>query len=801
MGEVYLASDPHLLRTVAIKIISGKRKGDREVHERFLREARAASSFSHPNIITIYEMGITDDEVYIVMEYVSGKSLRDQLRTGPLQVGKIIEIALQICSALQEAHSRGLIHRDIKPENVLFTASGQVKLADFGLAKWVDSSVTDSEAPTASNLTRSGALMGTPYYMSPEQLKGLELDHRSDIFSFGILLYEMVSGRLPFSGESALEIAASILKEPFRPLFKNLNEIESGFGDIIERALQKDREKRFGSIVEMQKSLLQLQEELKRDPQSAAVVLERPKATPTRTILTLPLRSVASDEDDILLGVGLARAITTDLTRIRGLTVLYHSGVDLRQDSLEVAREMGARILLEGELMRSGERIAVNARLTDVKTGRVLWGSQFRGNSSDFFSLQDAICRGVAQALQLNVTTDVNQKMGKSGTTNLNAFELFAKGKTLLERRNVRENISSAIETFHDALKLDPQFALAYAELGEAYWRQYQETHENSWVDRAISACDHALILDPNQPQVHISLGVIYLGTGKVDRAIDEFERALQLQPSSDDAHKWLGRCHQRKGDSLSAVVNFEKAIELRPDYWEPYILLGSCLFEAGRYEEAAERFRQAISVAPDNHVGYSNLGAIYYMMGRFQDSIDILKRAIEIQPNSSSFSNLGSAYFRLGKLSEAIDALRISLEKDPRNDVAHRNLGDVFLQVNRTEDARNEYLIATELLKDALKVNPSAADRLARLAIIDAKLGDKSTALTEIEKALVLEPTDPSLMFDSAVVFTLCGDHARALELLRHALSNGYSRSEAEHEPDLQPLHELPEFQKLITR
>src|SRR5262249_7411495 len=188
------ASDPHLLRTVAIKIISGKRKGDHEVQERFLREARAASSFSHPNIITIYEMGITDEEAYIVMEYVGGKSLRDRLRSGPLPIGKIVDIALQICSALVEAHSRGLIHRDIKPENVLFTASGQVKLADFGLAKWIDSAPPDSEAPTASNLTRSGALMGTPYYMSPEQLQGLELDNRSDIFSLGIVLYEMISG-------------------------------------------------------------------------------------------------------------------------------------------------------------------------------------------------------------------------------------------------------------------------------------------------------------------------------------------------------------------------------------------------------------------------------------------------------------------------------------------------------------------------------------------------------------------------------------------------------------------------------
>ena len=314
----------------------------------------------------------------------------------------------------------------------------------------------------------------------------------------------------------------------------------------------------------------------------------------------------------------------------------------------ELARELGATILLEGEVMRAGQVIGVMARLTDVETARVIWGSQYRGDAADLFSIQDAVCESVAAALQVNVSGKVRDQIAKPATTNIDAFEFYSKGRAFLERRDVKANLDFAIQMFDEALKLDQDFALAYAGLGEAYWQKYQATHENALVERAITASDRALALDPHQAQVHVSLGIIYHGTGKIETAIEEFERAVSLQPRNDDAYRWLGRCLQHQGDMQGAVKYFEKAIEIRPGYWDNYNALGFCYYTFGSYREAAEQFRRLIMIQPDNFHGYSNLGSMYYLLGLYEDAVEMSLRAIKIYPNGDSYTNLGTAYFYL---------------------------------------------------------------------------------------------------------------------------------------------------------
>jgi serine/threonine protein kinase/tetratricopeptide (TPR) repeat protein len=808
MGEVYKAEDPILQRTVAIKVISKQQAEHADAEERFLREARAASAINHPNIVTIYEIGETEDQTYIVMEYVEGRSLRELLLSGSLRADQITRIAVQICEALEEAHARGLIHRDVKPENILINDRGLVKVVDFGLAKVFRAGHSTSERE--KSLTETGAVMGTLSYMSPEQLRGESLDARTDIFSFGILLHELITGRLPFDGETALEVAASILKENARRIGRLPVGLSPGLERIVSRSLEKNRNRRYQSFRQVREDIEGLSEV---SFGTATTVELSPSAVPpflmsdrlqvhTPTILVLPLETLPGDE---YIGIGLAHAITTDLAKIAGLSVLSKTaGEGLfrkgGRSATEIARELGATIMLEGEVMRSGVTLGVMARLSDVETGRVIWGMQYRGDASDLFSIQDAVCESVADALKVSVSTEVREMLARPATTNIDSFEFYSKGRAFLERRDVKENIDYAVQMFEEALKLDQSFALAYAGLGEAYWQKYQATHEQSWVERAVVASDRALALDPRQAQVHVSLGIIYHGTGRTERAIEEFEGAVTLQPSCDEALKWLGQCYLRKGDKERAIGYFKKAIQIRPGYWDHYVQLGYCLYAFGSYEEASEQFRRVIAIQPDNYLGYNNLGGMYYLLGLFEESVAMHKKAIEIYPNQRSYSNLGTGYFYLERYDEAIEAYKSAVELDPRDGMCHMNLGDVYWRVGLVKEANEEFETSCALLNEQSAINPADGGLLGRLAVCQAKLKRRDQALKTIENAIALEPHDTTLMYLRAVVYALTGDSDTALSHLGLALSHGYSRSEAQRDPDLESLRNRPGYKTLFS-
>jgi serine/threonine protein kinase/tetratricopeptide (TPR) repeat protein len=827
MGEVYKGEDLTLLRPVAIKVMSKQGELTSSGSTRFLREARAASAFNHPNIVTIYEIGETDEHTYIVMEYVEGRSLRDLISRKEVRVEMVLDIAVQTCDALVEAHRRGIIHRDIKPENILLTNRGRVKLVDFGLAKTVSQKPAIGGATAAESLTESGTVMGTLSYMSPEQLRGERLDERTDIFSFGIVLHEMITGDLPFLGSSSFEVAASILKDPALQIGTVPPELPRDIRNVVTRLLGKHRDDRYSSFAEVKRAIESLDLEtqplptgstdrrtveiqpspgLDRSASLAAALRSSSRATAIHpTILVLPLQMVGSDESSSYIGIGLAHAITTDLAKINGLSVLSKSAGAGRVDDTgrgvrQLAQELGATILLEGEVMRAGSMIGVMARLSDAETGHVIWGAQYRGDPTDLFGFQDAVCESVAEALKLSISNEIRDEIARPATTNIDAFEFYSRGRAFLERRDVQENIDFAVQMFEEALRLDQSFSLAYAGLGEAYWQKYQITHDSAWVDGAISASDHALLLDPNQAQVHVALGIIYHGTGKIDRAIEELERAANLQPMNDDAHKWLGRCWQGKGDMERAVGCFEKAIRIRPGYWENYNRLGICYYFFGRYRDAADQFRKVITIQPDNYLGYNTLGGIYNLLGLYEDAITMHRRAIEIYPNASSYTNLGTDYFALARYDDAVAAYKSAIELDPKGDVLYRNLGDAYLRIGRTQDAKEQYIRATELLREHLNVNNDDAPRLGHLAICHAKLRRNEDALSTIERAVTLEPRNTTLMYQQAVVHALVGDLEQSIHHLTRALSHGYSRPDAEHDPDLDTLRERPEFQSLFT-
>jgi serine/threonine protein kinase/tetratricopeptide (TPR) repeat protein len=814
MGEVYKADDLQLLRTVAIKVLSKTERESPGAGIRFLREARAASQINHPNIVTIHEVGEMDENAFIVMEYIEGRSLRHSILTRSLKPEAVLDIARQICDALAEAHSRGVIHRDVKPENILVTERGLVKVLDFGLAKAFGAFNSALRGPTMiDSLTESGTVMGTLSYMSPEQLRGHQLDERTDIFSFGIVLYEVITGRLPFLGDSPFEVAASILKDRAIEIGDLPAGFPRGIDPIVMRCLEKNCERRFPSFIDVKNALLALPEQTieqtaglispTESMQDAATGVA-PKQSSPPTILVLPLEAVGSGDDSSYIGVGLAHAIITDLAKIGGLSVLSKAAGAGRIDQMQtgahnLARQLGATILLEGEVMRSGELIGIMARLTDAESGRVIWGAQYRGDVSDLFSIQDAVCESVAAALKLSISNEVRDQIARPATTNMDAFELYSKGRAFLERRDVKENIDSAIQVFEEALRLDSEFALAQAGLGEAYWRKYLATRDAVWFERAIAAGDRALVLDPYQAQVHVSLGIVYHGTGKIERAIEEFERARELQPVSDDPYRWLGRCYMQKGEMAQAISYFERAIEVRPGYWDNYNALGIGYYLFGRYRDAAEQFRRVITIQPDNYQGYDKLGSMYSALGLYEDALVMHERAIEIYPNPESYSNLGTAYFYLGRYEEATQAYRAAIELSPHDDILYRNLGDAYLRVGKAREAGEQYEQAGKLLRARLAINPDDAPSLGDLAICHAKLGSHQEAINTIERAAQLEPRNTDLMYQRAVVYALVGEARKATENLSRALAHGYSRSEAERDPDLETLRESPEYRALF--
>ncbi len=827
MGEVYLAEDLKLRRQVAIKFIAHHKEISPAAEKRFLREARAASQLNHPNIITIYEAGETDNHAYIVMEYVEGRSLRELILACDLTPHLTLDIAVQISDALAEAHEHNVIHRDIKPENILLTERGRIKVLDFGLARNFGPFASDQDGPTmVDSLTDSGAIVGTLPYMSPEQLKREQLDRRSDIFSFGIVLFEMMTGRHPFKGMNAFEIASLILKDEevntdcFSPALPQSVPV------FIKRVLEKDRRRRFDSFIEVRRELETIINDMSRCETQGFTPVRPPPvlsgvsfrnslfstiATPVigaapPTVLVLPLEAVGSQDETSFIGIGLAYSITTGLAKIRDISVLSKAASagrsgQIEQDTRAYARGLGANILLEGEVMRSGQTLRIMVRLSDVESGRVIWGDQYSGVESDLFKVQDMVCESVAAALRVRVSTDVRDRMADPPAANLEAFERYSKGRAFLERREVTRNIDYAIQMFEESLKLDASFALAQAGLGEAYWMKYEASHEEMWVERALAACDRALILDPQHTQVHFSLGLVYHGTGKLDRAIEEFKIVIARQPLSDDAHRWLGRCYQERDELELALAHFQQAISIRAGYWENYNFLGFCYYTLGRYHEAAEQFRRVISIQPDNYHGYNNLGAMYYLLGRYEDAAAMHQRAIDIHPAAKAYSNLGSNYFYLGRYGEAIEAYRNAVELDPMDDILYRNLGDALLLSGQEEEAAAQFEKAIGLIQDALHTNPGSAQLLGRLAVGQAKLQRKEEALTSIERAGALEPHNTMLMYQRAVVLSLVGNTEQSAGYLRDALRHGYSRSEAERDPDLEPLRSRAEYRLLFAQ
>lgn len=834
MGVVYKVYDTRLDRYAAIKFIAADQEGP-SLSSRFEREARAASRLNHPNIATIYDVGTHEGRPFIVMEYLEGKTLAEGLGGRPLPPDETVNVALQVARGLAAAHAGGIVHRDIKPANIFITTSGQVKILDFGVAKRC---AVEGDEEATTELTHLGGMVGTIAYMSPEQILGEAVDPRSDLFSLGVVLFEMATGQRPFQGKNSASTIDSILHKDPGCLEDLQVKVPGPLESVLARLLAKSPEQRYSSAEELISDLESPAAAVPGHPvrggwisprrilwASLLLILALFTASalwfvlplwrsyveaPTRTasderpiVAVLPLVNVSGGENLNTISLGIAHSLVTSLSMIHSLTMISASatlGNDMQnQKASDVARKLGATCVVTGSVQQSGNRLHVTLNLVRSDDS-VIWGGELDGTLNHLFDLQKNLSVQLSQALQLILTASEGRRLATPPTLNNRAYQEYTAGRALLERLDVEGNVDRAIQLFESALKRDPRFAQAQAGLGESFWARFKSSSNPEWAVKARKAVERAVQLDPEDPTVRYTLALIYRGTGRADAAIQELHKVLALQPNNDDAHQLLGEILSDRGRVDEAVKELRQAINLRPNFWGHYKALGLAYLDAARYGEAVEVFRKVTEIQPDSSWGYQLLGVSYHLQGNLEEAAKNYEKAILLGPSAASYSNLGTILYRQGKFGQAAEKYEKAIELKPGSPATHRNLGDAYSKLGRAREARHAYEKAVVLLMNQLRVNPRDPRVAGMLAVCEAKLGRSKEALRHVSDAVSEAPDDAQVLYRKAVVNALLGNSDDAISSLKVALAHGYSASEIEKDDDLNSLKTLPAYRRLMA-
>jgi tetratricopeptide (TPR) repeat protein/predicted Ser/Thr protein kinase len=839
MGEVYRASDIRLKRQVALKRISPHLRGDKGSRERLWKEAEWASRLSDPHIAAVHDVIDEDNELFIVMEYVEGQTLRRRLAE-PIAVPEFLPIATECALALAAAHNAGVLHRDIKPENIMLTRAGQVKVLDFGVAK----NLPGCPQNTTLSLEGGTAFAGTLSYMAPEVVREKESDARADIFSLGIVFYEAVTGGNPFRAESFLETCNRILHNDLLPLHELNPNAPPELDRIVAKMLAKDPTERYSLAADLAVDLRALETTFHQSgvrvrrpvplPMArgrralswaavivaallVAVAVSAPAwqqlknwlgANPmpsAKQVAVLPLTIVGGDAQTAAFGAGLTETVTAKLTQLTGdplLQVVPAAEISAKHVTTvdEARKEFGANLVLEGSLHKAGLEVRVNYILVDARTRRQMRSESLTLAGMDSFAAEDAAVNGAIRMLELEIQGHQRQALESHGTQVAGAYDYYLQGRGYLQNYDRVENLDSAIQVFERALALDPRYALAYAGLGDAYWKKYETSKELSWIDKSRTACQQAIRLDGNMPSGHVCLGALSAGTGNYQEAVREFERAAENEPTNDAAFRGLAGAYEHLGKFEDSEKTYRRAIGLRPHYWSGYNWLGVLYYRQARFREAAEMFNQVVALAPDSFRGYSNLGATYVEQARYGDAITVLERSIAIRPSDYGYTNLGNAYFFLRRYEEADRAYEQAIKLTARDSLLWWNLGDGYYWTpKKRSQSAGAYRQAIAIAQEDLRVNPNDSSSYGILAICHAMLAEKKAALDALRRGLHLTPADPSLLFQAALVHNQFGQSNEAIDCLKKARTAGYSQVRIRDYPNFDSLWANPRSQEIL--
>ena len=700
MGEVYRARDTRLGRDVAIKVLPAEYAADADRLRRFEQEARAASALNHPNILVVHDVGTHEDAPYLVTELLEGATLRDRLAGGALPPGKAIELAVQIASGLAAAHEKGIVHRDLKPENLFVTRDGHVKILDFGLAKQfpIFPSGPQTGLPTqdAARATQTGALLGTVGYMSPEQVRGDPADSRSDIFSFGCVLFEMLGGRRAFQRETAVETLNSILKEDPPPLVSSSGAMPPTLERIVRRCLEKRPEDRYASAQDLHFALRAVLRALTIDSVS--------REAPEKSIVVLPFENLSPDPENAYFADGLTEEIISDLAKVRALRVISRTSAMLlrgsKKDVPTIARELRVRYVLEGSVRRAGQSLRITAQLIDAAADTHLWAEKYTGTFEDVFDMQEKVSRSIVDALRLELTPQEHQRMAERPIPNVYAYECYLKARREI-LHFAEPSLDKAMEYLEQGLRVVPDNPVLLAGMAFVHTQRVNiGVGEEDCLTKAEALATRALQFAPELPQGHLVLGLTAVFKRGRTAAIPHLERVLAADPNDQDALAWLGMLYAH----------------------------------GGRLAEAASMGERLIAMDPMSPMGYMPLMFSHWLDGRFGAALGVLERAGKVDPSYTILDNMKVLLLiSTGRRGEVI-VLADRIERNPAPSVFDR-----LALVWRYAAAGERESALKWMTPEALRTCRLSFQKSWWLACAYVMLGDTDSALDWLENAIGL--------------------------------------------------------------
>ena len=693
---VYEAEDTNLGRHVALKFLSPSLANDDSLLQRFQREARAASSLNHPNICTIHGIEQHDSEHFIVMELLDGESLADLTRRGALDIESVLTLGIQIVDALESAHSKGIIHRDLKPANIFVTSRGQAKILDFGLAKIErQKQNSDSNVPTAivDELTSRGTAMGTVAYMSPEQARGEVTDTRTDLFSFGTILYQMATGNLPFQGDTAAVVFDAILnREPTPGSYVN-GTLPVELDRIITQALEKDRDLRYQTATDLKTALKRLKRDLtagRNSGENAVHSTRSPQSRNEHSIAVLYFENLSGMKEDEYLRDGITEDITTELSKIKRLQTFSRAVVTAYRDKAvtagQVGRELGASHVLVGSLRRAGNRLRINAQLVDAATDFPIWSERYDREMEDVFAVQDEIASKIAAALRITLSPQEQEALAAKPTENLHAYDLYLRGRNFA-RRVGRQDMQFALQMYENAVALDPEFAVAHAAIANVcaqYYYYFERKQE--WIDRVNAAAQKAIATGRDEPEIRCAEAWLDFAQGRYESAVDKIRAALNRDPDIDGGYHLFGRALFESGRYQEVVDIMEDALAHAGENYNTTIPIHNSLGALGKtdalknytYREIAI-FEAQLKKTPEDARVRVLLSANYANLGRMDDAQREIDLAMALRPDDTMILyNIACTLCEMDKTIEAMAALKKAWEAGYQNPVWTRQDPDL---------------------------------------------------------------------------------------------------------------------------
>jgi len=829
MGNVYRVEDTRTKEEIALKLIKPEIASDKKTIERFRNELITARKIRHKNVCGMYDLGEYEGACFITMEYVPGEDLKSLIRRVRLDIGTVISIGKQICEGLAEAHRLGVVHRDLKPSNVMIDKEGDARIMDFGIAQSIET----------KGITERGVMIGTPEYMSPEQAEVREVDQRSDIYSLGVILYEMTTGKVPFEGETAFSIALKHKNEmPREP--KKLNaQIPDDLSRLILRCMDKEKDKRYQSASELFSELIEIEKSIPTTERVVSRLKHKTKRiTATRRkrliiycavgllsiliilgglyflkgkqgsidyIAMLPFNVMGGDRSDQAFCDGLEVDITRKLAKVERFqkTFWILDNYDIRKAGIKkpegAQRDLGVNQVLTGSMKIIDNMISLTLNLVDTKTLRQLRSLSITDHIDNLSIWQSEIFIKAAELLDLELKPQIRKVLSAQGTASPGAYKLYIKGLGYMTSYKEKENLNTAISLFEQAIETAPSFALCYKELGRAYKKKSELTKDPTWLEKAESYCNRGIQIDDKLVDLFITLGLIHRDSGRNEDAIEDFRNALNLDPENYEATLWLAESFEMIEKKLEAEETYKEAIRLREGNYLAYGYLGYFYYVNYRFAEAKEMFLKWTELVPCDYIAHNSLGGTYYNLDQKELSKESFEKSYSIKPNPDACTNLGTLFMKERRWADAVIMLEEAIKLGVEDDRSWSNLADAYEKAyGNMGKALQAYEKAIKFVKESLAVNPKDAYSRSRLALYYLRSGDHKNALTEIARAQELLPNNPYVLSYAIRVYELSNQRDQAIQALENYIEYGGALKEIQTDLDLSELRNDPRYKQL---